>query len=52
MRLHRDKTLDEDTSNRIDEILDKINEVGYDKLTEEEQKTLQNASKYFVNKKR
>ena len=32
---------------RVDEILDKINEVGYDALTKEEKKILKRASDFF-----
>ena len=32
---------------RVDEILDKINEVGYDKLSDEEKRILQDASQQF-----
>ena len=51
MNLHRGKNDDsEDVKGRIDEILDKINEVGYENLTEEEKGILHRASKYFINR--
>ena len=36
---------------RVDEILDKINEVGYDKLSEEEKRILQEASQKYSQEK-
>ncbi len=61
MNLHRSNTHNEDGSNedgsvdfrkQIDEILDKINAVGYQNLTDEEKSILQKASKYFINKEK
>ncbi|MFC1477029.1 rhomboid family intramembrane serine protease [candidate division KSB1 bacterium] len=40
----------DDYKNRIDEILDKINEKGYDKLTEEEREILTRASRFYNNR--
>ena len=40
----------EDMRERIDRILDKINEVGYENLTDEERDILKKASSYFVNR--
>jgi len=51
MKIHwKNQSDDFDYRQRIDEILDKINDVGYDKLTEEEQELLRNASQYFINR--
>lgn len=51
MRLHRKEDNDEkDFQKRIDEILDKINEVGYNKLTDEEKEILKRASKYYLHR--
>ncbi|MFC1513638.1 rhomboid family intramembrane serine protease [candidate division KSB1 bacterium] len=48
MKLHRkDKTEYDDYREQIDEILDKINEVGYENLTEEEREILKKASKRY-----
>lgn len=37
---------------QVDEILDKISKVGYDKLTEQEKQTLYLASKYFASQQK
>ena len=37
---------------QVDEILDKISKVGYDKLTEQEKRTLYLASKYFASQQK
>ncbi len=53
LKIHRkpeSKDKEEDMRNRIDEILDKINSVGYENLTEEEKTILQRASD-FLNRK-
>ncbi|MFC1729294.1 rhomboid family intramembrane serine protease [candidate division KSB1 bacterium] len=53
MKIHRRKKPDNgDLRNRIDEILDKINEVGYENITEEEREILRKASQYYVNRGR
>ncbi len=36
---------------RVDDILDKINEVGYDQLSEEEKRILQEASQKYGQEK-
>ncbi|NOZ57835.1 MAG: hypothetical protein GXO73_13720, partial [Calditrichaeota bacterium] len=38
----------EELQRQVDAILDKINEVGYDNLTEEEKETLKRASKILA----
>jgi len=51
MRLHKKEDHDDkDFKKRIDEILDKINEVGYKNLTDEEKEILKRASKYYINR--
>jgi membrane associated rhomboid family serine protease len=51
LRVHRhtDDNKD-DISRKIDTILDKINSVGYQNLTEEEKELLRKASKYFLDR--
>ena len=53
MRLHKKEDHDDkDFKNQIDEILDKINEVGYNNLTDEEKEILKRASKYYLHRDR
>ena len=56
MNLHRPNTHEEESSvdfrKQIDEILDKINKIGYQNLTDEEKDILKKASKYFINKEK
>lgn len=47
-RYETDKTMRE----QVNEILDKVNKVGYDGLSEQEKRTLYLASKYFANQNR
>ena len=52
MQIHRKDEQDiDDFKDRIDKILDKINEVGYHNITDEEKEILKQASKYYLNRK-
>jgi len=51
MKIHRKKDPDDETmKRRIDEILDKINAVGYENLTNGEKEILRRASQYFIKR--
>jgi membrane associated rhomboid family serine protease len=51
MKVHRpEKKGNGGINDQIDEILDKINEVGYEKLTDEEKDLLRRASSYYSNR--
>ena len=51
MRIHRKKEQNYDNfKGKIDEILDKINEVGFHNLTEEEKEILKRASKFYLDR--
>lgn len=51
MKIHRGGKSDTtDFRQRVDEILDKINQVGYENLTDEERELLRKASSYYVNR--
>jgi len=53
MKIHRKNGKETtDFRQRIDKILDKINDVGYENLTEEEREMLRKASQYFINRDR
>jgi membrane associated rhomboid family serine protease len=53
MRIERaDRQRDEQLRDRVDAILDKINEVGYEKLTDEEKRILTQASRNLKSKSR
>lgn len=51
MKIHKKPDQDMDNfKDRIDEILDKINDVGYHNLTDEEKNILKRASKYYLDR--
>lgn len=50
LRPRDEREPDRDMRQRVDAILDKINEVGYDKLTDEEKRILMDASQNFSKK--
>lgn len=50
-KLQKNKERAEDTMKRVDAILDRINEVGIDKLTREERKFLEDASSELAKRK-
>jgi predicted DNA binding protein len=50
LRPRDEREPDRDMRQRVDAILDKINEVGYDKLTDEERRILMDASQNLSRK--